>query len=85
MIYKYGCHLYYFGTAGSHIIIYTSYNITKSWIKKDSNSLFDVTMVSYDGTEVRELVLLFILNVTFYGKSSAEKTSACIETADCLS
>ena len=28
-IYKYNCQpLYYFGTAGSHTIIYTSYNIT---------------------------------------------------------
>ena len=30
--------------------------------KKDSNSLFDVTMGSYDGAEIRELVGLFMLN-----------------------
>ena len=28
----------------------------KPWIKKDSNSLFDVTMGSYDGAEICELV-----------------------------
>ena len=34
----------------------------KSWIKKDSNSLFDVTRGSFDGAEVCELIGLFILN-----------------------
>ena len=34
----------------------------KPWTKKDSNSLFDVTMGSYDGAEICELVGLFILN-----------------------
>lgn len=32
------------------------------WIKKTGNSMFDVTMGSYDGAEVCELVGLFILN-----------------------
>ncbi len=30
--------------------------------KKDSNSLFDVTMGSYDGAEICDLVSLFTLN-----------------------
>jgi hypothetical protein len=34
----------------------------KPWIKKDNNSLFDITMVSYDGAGIRELVDLFLLN-----------------------
>ena len=38
------------------------FNNEKPWIKKDSNSLFDVTMGSFDGAEVCELVGLFILN-----------------------
>ena len=38
------------------------FNDGKPWTKKDSNSLFDVTMGSYDGTEICELVGLFILN-----------------------
>ena len=37
------------------------FNNNKAWIKKD-NSSFDVTMGSYDGAEVCELVGLFILN-----------------------
>ena len=37
-------------------------NNEKPWIKKDGNSLFDVTMGSFDGTEVWKLVGLFILN-----------------------
>ena len=32
------------------------------WIKRDNSSLFDVTMGSYDGAEVCELVGLYILN-----------------------
>ena len=32
------------------------------WAKKDSKSLFDITMGSYDGTEICELVGLYILN-----------------------
>ncbi len=35
------------------------FNNGKLWTKKDSNSLFDVTMGSYDGAEI---VGLFILN-----------------------
>ena len=38
------------------------FNDGKPWTKKDSNSLFDVTMGSYDGDEICELVGLFILN-----------------------
>ena len=34
----------------------------KPWINKDSNGDFDVTMGSYDGAEVCELVGLFMLN-----------------------
>ena len=37
------------------------FNNGDAWIKKD-NSSFDVTMGSYDGAEVCELVGLFILN-----------------------
>ena len=32
------------------------------WVKKDNDDLFDVTMGSFDGSEVCELVGLFILN-----------------------
>ena len=32
------------------------FNNGKPWIKKDSNSLYDVTMSSYDGAEICELV-----------------------------
>ena len=32
------------------------------WAKKDRKSLFDVTMGSYDGAEICELVGLYILN-----------------------
>ncbi len=38
------------------------FNDGKPWTKKDSNSLFDVIMGSYDGAEICELVGLFILN-----------------------
>ncbi len=38
------------------------FNDGKPWTKKDSNSLFDVTMGSYDGAEICELIGLFILN-----------------------
>ena len=38
------------------------FNNGKPWIKKDSSSLFDVTMGSFDGAEICELVGLFILN-----------------------
>ena len=33
-----------------------------AWVKKDGNLLFDVTMGSFDGTEVCELVGLYLLN-----------------------
>ena len=47
------------------------FNNDKAWIKKD-NSSFDVTMGSYDGAEVCELVGLFILNdlCNIYGKEN---------------
>ena len=43
-----------------------------TWIKKNNNSSFDVTMGSYDGGEVCELVGLFILNdlCNEYGKDN---------------
>ena len=47
------------------------FNNGTTWIKKDSN-LFDVTMGSFDGAEICELVGLFILNklATKYGKDN---------------
>ena len=44
----------------------------KTWIKKNHDSLFDVTMGSYDGAEVCELVGLFLLNnlAEKFGKES---------------
>ena len=38
------------------------FNNGNSWVKKESSNLFDVTMGSYDGAEVCELVGAFILN-----------------------
>ena len=35
---------------------------TSAWVKKGNNSLFDVTMRSYDGAEICELVGLYVLN-----------------------
>ena len=32
------------------------------WVKKDNDGMFDVTMGTFDGAEVCELVGLFILN-----------------------
>jgi hypothetical protein len=34
-----------------------------TWIKQNSKSLFDVTMGSYDGAEICDLVGLYMLNV----------------------
>eukprot|EP00794_Sanderia_malayensis_P012450 gene12450-biopygen9924 len=47
------------------------FNNGTTWVKKDSN-LFDVTMGSFDGAEICELVGLFILNklATKYGKDN---------------
>ena len=44
----------------------------KTWVKKNHESLFDVTMGSYDGAEVCELVDLFLLNILSerFGKDS---------------
>ena len=33
---------------------------TSAWVKKGNNSLFDVTMGSYDGADVYQLVGLFV-------------------------
>ena len=38
------------------------FNHGKPWIKNNNTNLFDVTMGSYDGAEICELVDLFILN-----------------------
>ena len=38
------------------------FNNGKPWIKNNNSNLFDVTMGSYDGDEICELVGLFILN-----------------------
>ena len=38
------------------------FNSTKPWIKRDSSSTFDVTMGSFDGAEICELVGLYALN-----------------------
>ena len=45
-----------------HEILSYSMPINPTWVKKsDSNSLFDVTMGSYDGAEICELVGLYVL------------------------
>ena len=46
------------------------FNDEKTWMKKQNDSLFDVTMGSFDGAEVCELVGLYILNsvATKFGK-----------------
>ena len=48
-------------------LLFDSNNI---WIKKDDEPNFDVTMGSYDGVEICELVVLYILHVLGekYGK-----------------
>ena len=38
------------------------FNKDGTWIKKSDNELFDVTMGSFDGTEIWELVGLYLLN-----------------------
>ena len=38
------------------------FNHGKPWIKNNNSNLFDVTMGSYDGAEICELVGFFILN-----------------------
>ena len=35
---------------------------TSPWVKKGNNSLFDVTMGSYDGADIGELAGLYLLN-----------------------
>ena len=35
---------------------------TSVWVKKGNDSLFDVTIGSYDGTDIFELVGLYLLN-----------------------
>ena len=39
------------------------FNGNTSWVKRNENAMFDVTMGSYDGAEVCELVGLFISNI----------------------
>ena len=39
------------------------FNKDKPWIKREGNSLFDVTMGSYDRAEVCELVGIYVLNI----------------------
>ena len=34
----------------------------KTWVKNNDQSLFDITMGSYDGAEICDLVELFLLN-----------------------
>ena len=43
-----------------------------AWTKKNQNNMFDVTMGSFDGAEVCELIGLFILNILSdkYGKNN---------------
>ena len=43
--------------------LYLLYHNNKPWIKNDGNGEFDVTMGSYDGAEVCEVVGLFILDI----------------------
>ena len=38
------------------------FNGNKPWVKRNNNSLFDVAMGSYDGTQMCDLVGLFVLN-----------------------
>ena len=38
------------------------FNNEKPWVERNNQSMFDVTMGSYDGAEICELVGLFILN-----------------------
>ena len=51
---------------------YIGVQSTTNWTKNDSSNLFDVTMGSYDGVEICELVGLFIskhLGKTFGNKN----------------
>ena len=56
------------------------FNDGKPWTKKDSSSLFDVTMGSHDGAEICELVGLFILNNL--GQKFGKKISVYTEMKD---
>ena len=46
-----------------------------SWVKKNNDSMFDVTMGSFDGAEICDLVGLFLLNqlATKFGKKFGNK------------
>ena len=48
------------------------FNNTEIWVKKDDKKDFDVTMGSFDGTEICELVGLYFLHVlgAKYGKNN---------------
>ena len=58
--------LAYISDEGISIIKHTRksllFNNGKPWIKNNNSNLFDVTMGTYDGAEICELVGLFILN-----------------------
>ena len=46
-----------------NIVVNHFYVITEPWKKKDTDSCFDVTMGSYDGAEVCELVGIYLLSL----------------------
>ena len=56
--------------------VFVIFNANEPRVKRNSNSLFDVTMGSYDGAEVCELIGLFALNIHL-PRSLAKKTSQC--------
>ena len=66
------------------------FNNTNIWIKKEGNKDFDVTMGSFDGAEVYELVVLYILYIlsTKYGKNFngiyRDDGLACFENVNAL-
>ena len=47
---------------------------TSAWVKKRNNYLFDVTMGSYDGVEICEIVGLYLLN-----RSSTVIDKSCVD------
>ena len=67
-------------------------NHGRPWIKNNNSNLFDVTMGSYDGAEICELVGLFILNHLGkkFGKKNIKKQlyiSLCLNAIEhsCIS
>jgi len=55
----------------------------KTWVKNNDQSLFDVTMRSYDGPEVCGLVGLFLLNNKLTDIDLVKIASGCIGTTAC--